>query len=204
MSKARAFPLDFVHQHYLLLELASGDDDAALRAKLERVLAGGLSAGEIQDGVIAESLAQRSGLWLLRERVPEAEARDGGSVKHDIAVRVGDLSRFVERAESSLLAAAPHRLSIFGHIGDGNLHFNLLPPAGQTLATFRSGAAALSECVHEVAAQLNGSFSAEHGIGALKVGELERYETAEALALMRSLKNAVDPNGIMNPGKVLR
>jgi D-lactate dehydrogenase (cytochrome) len=198
-------PLDFVHQHYLLLELASGDDEAPLRAKLERILGDGLNAGEIQDGVIAESLAQRNALWLLRERVPEAEARDGGSVKHDVAVRIADLSTFLERAESALRAIAPHRLSIFGHVGDGNVHFNLLPPDGQTLAAFRAGpAAGLSECVHETAARLNGSFSAEHGIGVLKVAELERYKAPEALSLMRSLKRTLDPNGIMNPGKVLR
>jgi FAD/FMN-containing dehydrogenase len=198
-------PLDFVHQHYLLLELASGDDEAPLRAKLERILGDGLNAGEIQDGVIAESLAQRNALWLLRERVPEAEARDGGSVKHDVAVRIADLQTFLERAESALRAIAPHRLSIFGHVGDGNVHFNLLPPGGQTLTAFRAGpAAALSECVHETAARLNGSFSAEHGIGLLKVAELERYKMPEALSLMRALKRTLDPNGIMNPGKVLR
>ncbi|MEO8466018.1 MAG: FAD-binding oxidoreductase [Gammaproteobacteria bacterium] len=197
-------PLERPTTHYLLLELASSDDDAELRAKLERVLAGGLASGEILDGTIAESLAQRSALWLLRERVPEAEKRDGGSVKHDVSVRIGRIAEFVADAEPALAAIAPHRLSIYGHIGDGNLHFNLLPPAGQGIDEFRAGPAdVLSTCVHDLAAELGGSFSAEHGVGILKVHELERYQSPAAVALMRVLKHALDPHGIMNPGKML-
>jgi D-lactate dehydrogenase (cytochrome) len=197
-------PLGAAAEHYLLLELASADADGDLRAKLERVLAAGLAAGEIADGTIAESEAQRRSLWLLRERVPEAERRDGGSVKHDVSVRIGRIAEFVARAEPKLAALAPHRLSLYGHIGDGNLHFNLLPPAGQSIDAFRLGSgAALSECVHGLAAELGGSFSAEHGVGILKVRELARYEPPPALALMRALKAALDPLGIMNPGKLL-
>jgi FAD/FMN-containing dehydrogenase len=198
-------PLAVPAEHYLLLEVASADDDAELRAKLERVLAGGLDSGEILDGTIADSLAQRSALWLLRERIPEAEKRDGGSVKHDVSVRIGRLAEFVARAEPALAAIAPHRLSIYGHIGDGNLHFNLLPPAGQSIDAFRAGPSeALSTCVHDLAAALGGSFSAEHGVGILKVHELERYQPPTAVMLMRALKSALDPHGIMNPGKMLR
>jgi D-lactate dehydrogenase (cytochrome) len=197
-------PLAAPHLHYLLLELGSAEDDAALHEKLERILEGGLDAGEISDGTIAESGAQRAALWLLRERVPEAERRAGGSVKHDIAVRIAALPTFLERAEPALRALADCRLSVFGHIGDGNMHFNLLPPAGEGLAAFKANAAeSLTHRVHDLAAQLGGSFSAEHGVGILKVRELERYKSSEALALMRSVKNALDPNGIMNPGKVL-
>jgi D-lactate dehydrogenase (cytochrome) len=197
-------PLAAPHPHYLLLELGSAEDDAALHEKLERILEGGLDAGEISDGTIAESGAQRAALWLLRERVPEAERRAGGSVKHDIAVRIAALPAFLERAEPALRALADCRLSVFGHIGDGNMHFNLLPPAGEGLAAFKASAAeSLTHRLHDLAAQLGGSFSAEHGVGILKVRELERYKSSEALALMRSVKNALDPNGIMNPGKVL-
>jgi FAD/FMN-containing dehydrogenase len=200
----RGEPLAARAEHYLLLELASADDDAELRAKLERVLAAGLTNGEIIDGTIADSLAQRAALWLLRERVPEAEKREGGSVKHDISVRIGRIPEFVARAEPALAAIAPHRLSIYGHIGDGNLHFNLLPPAGESIEAFRAGpAAALSTCVHDLAASLGGSFSAEHGVGILKRHELTKYQPAVAVALMRSLKLALDPRGIMNPGKML-
>jgi FAD/FMN-containing dehydrogenase len=188
----------------MLLELASADDERALREKLEGILAGGLDAGEIVDGVLAESGPQREALWRLRERVPEAERRDGGSVKHDVSVRISRVPEFLERAAPALAAIAPHRLSVYGHIGDGNVHFNLLPPAGQTLEAFGAQAAdALSRCVHDLAAELGGSFSAEHGIGILKAHELERYKSPEALRLMRALKKALDPKGIMNPGKVL-
>ena len=197
-------PLDSPAAHYVLLELASADADDALRAKLTRVLAAGLEAGEILDGTIAESEAQRRGLWLLRERVPEAERRDGGSVKHDVSVRIGRIPEFIARAEPELERIAAHRLSIYGHIGDGNLHFNLLPPPGQGIERFRAASAgALSACVHDLAASLGGSFSAEHGVGILKTDELARYETPPALALMRALKAALDPRGIMNPGKLL-
>jgi FAD/FMN-containing dehydrogenase len=197
-------PLGSPAEHYVLLELASADEHEALRAKLMRVLATGLEAGEIVDGAIAESEAQRRSLWLLRERVPEAERRDGGSVKHDVSVRIGRIPELIARAEPALRGLAPHRLSIYGHIGDGNLHFNVLPPLGQGIEAFRAeSGAALSTCVHDVCAELDGSFSAEHGVGILKVGELARYESPTALATMRALKAALDPHGIMNPGKVL-
>ena len=197
-------PLGSPAEHYVLLELASADDDEALREKLTRVLATGLEAGEIVDGTLAESEAQRRALWLLRERVPEAERREGGSVKHDISVRIGRIPEFLERAEPALRGIGPHRLSIYGHIGDGNLHCNVLPPVGRSSEAFRAEkGAAFSACVHDVCAALDGSFSAEHGVGILKVDELARYESPTALALMRTLKAALDPHGIMNPGKVL-
>jgi len=197
-------PLGSPAEHYVLLELASADADEALRAKLERILATGLDAGEIIDGTIAESEAQRRGLWLLRERVPEAERRDGGSVKHDVSVRISSIPDFIARAEPALERIAPHRLSIYGHIGDGNLHFNVLPPVGQSIDAFRAVAAEpLSTCVHDVAASLGGSFSAEHGVGILKAPELARYKSPAAMTLMRTLKQALDPHGIMNPGKLL-
>src|SRR5262245_36285211 len=198
-------PLAAEHAHYLLLELASTDETAELRAIAERILAAGFEAGEIEDGALAESGAQRADFWRLRERVPEAERREGGAVKHDVAVRIARLPDLLERVEPALHAIAPHRVSVFGHIGDGNLHLNLLPPAGQSLDAFRASAGErLTACVHDAAAALGGSFSAEHGVGVLKVGELERYEPRAALALMRTLKRALDPDGLMNPGKVLR
>ena len=198
-------PFDEPREHYLLLELASSDTEDVLRAKLERILSAGLDEGAVLDGAIAQSEAQRAALWRLRERVPEAERRNGGSVKHDVSVRISRIPELIARAEPALARIAPHRLSIYGHIGDGNLHFNVLPPVGQTLEVFREGPAGkLSACVHDVAADLGGSFSAEHGVGLLKIDELERYKSKEALALMRAVKNALDPAGIMNPGKMLR
>jgi FAD/FMN-containing dehydrogenase len=197
-------PLASPAEHYVLLELASADADDVLHEKLTRVLETGLAAGEICDGTIAESEAQRRSLWLLRERIPEAERRDGGSVKHDVSVRIARIAEFIARAEPELARIAPHRLSIYGHIGDGNLHFNVLPPPGQGIDTLRAEhGAALSSCVHDVAAALGGSFSAEHGVGILKTSELARYESPVALSLMRALKRTLDPHGIMNPGKLL-
>ena len=197
-------PLAAAAEHYVLLELASPDTDDGVRAKLERVLGAGLNAGEIVDGTIAASEAQRRALWLLRERVPEAERRDGGSIKHDVSVRIGRLSEFIARAEPALAGLGPHRLSIYGHIGDGNLHFNVLPPPGQSIDEFRERSGeAFSRRVHDLAAEQGGSFSAEHGVGILKVDELARHKSPVALALMRTLKMALDPHGIMNPGKVL-
>jgi len=120
-------------------------------------------------------------------------------------VRIARLPDLLERVEPALRAIAPQRMSVFGHIGDGNLHLNLLPPVGQSLDAFRAAAGErLMACVHDAAAELGGSFSAEHGVGVLKVRELERYEPAVALALMRTLKRALDPDGLMNPGKMLR
>lgn len=197
-------PLDAAYPHYLLLELASSDGEGTLRETLERILTGGMESGEVVDGAIAESGPQRDELWRLRERVPEAERVDG-SVKHDVSVRISDVPKFLDLAATELARIAPHRVSVYGHIGDGNLHYNLLPPPGMAIDRFREEAAeALSRAVHDVAAGLGGSFSAEHGVGVLKTGELERYRSPEALVLMRAMKRAFDPRGIMNPGKVLR
>jgi D-lactate dehydrogenase (cytochrome) len=198
-------PFAAAHAHYLLLELASVDDASELRSTAERILAAGLEAGEIEDGALAASEAQRVDFWHLRERVPEAERREGGALKHDVAVRISRLPDLLARVAPALRAIAPHRVSVFGHIGDGNLHLNLLPPEGQALEAFRASVGErLTVCVHDAAAALGGSFSAEHGVGVLKVRELERYEPPAALALMRTLKRALDPGGLMNPGKVLR
>jgi D-lactate dehydrogenase (cytochrome) len=198
-------PLAAAHAHYLLLELASAEQGSELRATAERILATAFEAGDIEDGALAESQAQRADFWRLRERVPEAERREGGALKHDVSVRIARLPDLLARVEPALRAVAPHRASVFGHIGDGNLHLNLLPPAGQTLEAFRASAGErLTACVHDTAAALGGSFSAEHGVGVLKVRELERYESRAALALMRTLKRALDPDGLMNPGKMLR
>jgi FAD/FMN-containing dehydrogenase len=125
-------------------------------------------------------------------------------VKHDVSVRIGRIPEFVARAEEALRGVAPHRLSVYGHIGDGNLHFNVLPAPGESIDAFRAASAeAISTCVHDLAAEMGGSFSAEHGVGILKAGELARYEQPTSLALMRTLKGALDPRGIMNPGKLL-
>ena len=197
-------PMDAAHPFYVLVELSGADDAALLRAGLERLLEEGFAAGEIVDGAIAQSGPQRDELWRLREAVPEAERHAGGALKHDISVRISAIPEYLARAAATLPDIGAYRLSCFGHMGDGNLHFNLLPPADMSLAAFREASgAALSAAVHALAADMGGSFSAEHGVGVLKVPELARYRSATELRVMRQLKQALDPQGLFNPGKVL-
>jgi len=196
-------PLDTPSAHYVLLELAGADSGGTLNDVLERILEQGLAAGEIDNGALAKSGQQRDALWRLREGIVEAERCEGGSIKHDISVRTSQLPRFLADAEPVLSALAPCRLSVFGHIGDGNLHYNLLPPAGIDPEAYGAQyGQPLSRAVHELAVLLGGSFSAEHGVGVLKREELQRYKSPVALALMRTVKRALDPKGIMNPGKL--
>ena len=197
-------PLDTPYAHYVLLEFASAQAGAGLRTALERVLETALESGEIQDGVIAESGRHRDSLWALRESIPEAEKRAGESVKHDISVRISQIPAFISEAEPTLSAISPHRLSVFGHIGDGNLHYNLLPPKGTSVQEFKNDVAQkLSAAVYDLVGRCGGSFSAEHGVGILKRDELAQFTAPAALELMRSLKKNLDPKGIMNPGKVV-
>ena len=197
-------PLEEAYEHYVLLELSSGQSEERLREVTEAILVAGMEEGEILDGVIAESSRQRRGLWSLRESIPEAEKHEGGSVKHDVSVTIDRIPEFLEVAPRRLAEIARCRYSVYGHIGDGNLHFNLLAPEGEDPAAFKDEQGpALSECVHDLAAELGGSFSAEHGVGKLKKGELARYKDPASLGAMRAIKAAFDPKGLMNPGKVL-
>lgn len=197
-------PLDRPWPHYLLFEVAGGDLESRLRRTVEEIFQAGLEAREILDGMLASSGRQRDALWRLRETIPEAERNAGGSVKHDISVSVSSIPGFMDEAERCLRKLGICRLSAFGHLGDGNLHYNLLPPPGSALADFRAGPAGkMTAAVLDLAMRLGGSFSAEHGIGVLKRDELHRYASPAALKTMRALKTALDPKGIMNPGKVL-
>jgi len=192
------------HEHYALVELASSRRDAELGALLERVLASAFEAGDALDAVIASSGAQREQLWRMREEIPEAQKRAGANVKHDVAVPVSRVPEFLERATRLCEESAGGvRIIAFGHIGDGNIHFNLSPPKDGDAESFLERAHGLVPRVHDLAVELDGSFSAEHGIGQLKRGELERYKAPVELELMRVLKRALDPRGIMNPGKVI-
>ena len=197
-------PLEDAHDHYVLLELSSGQSEEQLREVSEAILVAGMEAGDILDGVIAESGQQRTQLWRLRESIPESEKHQGGSVKHDISVTIDRIPEFLAAASVRLPEIARCRSSVYGHIGDGNLHYNLLAPAGEDPDAFkRAHGRALSECLHDLAAELGGSFSAEHGVGKLKKGELARYKDPVSLDAMRAIKSALDPKGLMNPGKVL-
>jgi len=154
--------------------------------------------------VLAQSTAQAEKLWALRENISEAQKVEGISIKHDIAVPVSCIPEFLARADAALEQAFPGiRVVAFGHVGDGNLHYNLSKPDAQANAAFIASQPAVNRIVHDLVNALNGSISAEHGIGQLKRDELLRYKSTVEIALMRTLKQALDPQGLMNPGKVV-
>ncbi|MEE9139457.1 MAG: FAD-binding oxidoreductase [Alphaproteobacteria bacterium] len=199
-----ADPLDQRYDHYVLIELSSAQAEAPLARRLEDLLAGAMEDGLVLDAAIAASEAQRQDLWRLREAIPEAQGREGGSIKHDIAVPVSALPEFVARATGRVTREMPGlRVVAFGHAGDGNVHFNLTQPEGADRAAFLEKWEFFNRIVHDLAVELGGTISAEHGIGRLKRDELARYRSATELELMRRLKSALDPKGIMNPGKVI-
>jgi FAD/FMN-containing dehydrogenase len=197
-------PFERPHDWYVLCEIASSRDDPALRSLLEEALGAALEEGSVRDAVLAESGAQRDAFWRLRESVPEAQRSDGASIKHDVSVPVAQLPAFVTRATEAVLAVAPAgRMIVYGHVGDGNLHFNVSQPVGAPAQDFLALASAVADAVYAQVREFRGSISAEHGIGRLKRDALGRYKDQVDLDLMRSLKRAIDPRGIMNPGKVL-
>ena len=189
---------------HVLVEVAAGDG-AGLRDSFEHALSSLIADGQVLDAVIAQNDTQRRAFWRLRETIPAAEKQLGGSIKHDVSVQLDRLPRLEGDARSAVLACVPAaRLSVYGHVGDGNLHFNVLAPADADPAAFKAAhAASVSTLVHAAASSLNGSFSAEHGVGKLKRELLRDTEGPVALDLMRALKHAFDPRGLMNPGKVL-
>jgi D-lactate dehydrogenase (cytochrome) len=196
-------PFERPHPWYLLLELSSSRP-GGLRAALEETLAAALESGRAADAVIAETLDQRRALWRLREGVPEAQKREGGSIKHDVSVSTSRVPELIRRATAAVEQALPGvRVCAFGHIGDGNVHFNLTQPVGADRQAFLAEWQRMNVIVHDVVAALDGSISAEHGIGRLKAGELARTKPPLELELMRRIKAAIDPAGLMNPGKVL-
>jgi FAD/FMN-containing dehydrogenase len=198
-------PLERAYPWYALCELSSSHDDGALCAVLARVLAEALEHGLVLDAAIVQSERERMQLWRLRESIPEAQRRDGASLKHDISLPITVLPHFVERAGEWLRVNIPEgRLIAYGHVGDGNLHFNLNQAPGVDRALFLAREPAVKRAMHDLVHDCGGSFSAEHGIGKLKVDELERYAPPVELELMRIIKRALDPRGIMNRGKVLR
>ena len=198
-------PLDMAGGHHVLIELAVFVGSADLVQEFERLLAEMIAVGTVSDAVIAQSETQRRAFWQLRELIPEAEQRAGGSIKHDLSVAIGALGDFTIDAITATLAAFPEcRLSIYGHLGDGNIHFNVLAADPSTAAPFkRKNAAAVSELLHGMAVRRGGSFSAEHGIGRLKRAVFADTADPVALGLMRQIKRTLDPTGVMNPGKVV-
>jgi len=192
------------HPIYGLMELTSPRPGESLRDALEAVLASALEDGVLIDAVIAESAAQGAALWRIRDSMVEAQKPEGASIKHDVAVPVSRIAEFVAKASAAVEDALDGvRVVAFGHLGDGNLHFNLSQPVGADRDAFLARWGEANRIVHDIAVAMDGSFSAEHGIGTLKRDDLIRYKSVEEVDLMRTVKDALDPNGIMNPGKVL-
>jgi FAD/FMN-containing dehydrogenase len=213
-----AFSLELVARHFpalprplpaatwtVLLEQSDVEGPAQARARFESLLEAALEAGCVEDAVVAESVAQSQGLWHVRESIPLAQAQEGLNIKHDISVKVSRIPAFVAEADAALQRAWPGvRLVNFGHLGDGNLHYNVQAAPGADGARFLAEQEhAVNTIVFDVVAAHGGSFSAEHGIGALKRDELAARKSPVALKLMRGIKAALDPQGLMNPGRLL-
>ena len=189
----------------MLLEVADADGEAGARSRFEALLEAALDQQLIDDAAVAESLAQAAGLWHLRESIPLAQSEEGLNVKHDIALPVSAIPRFCEHTDAALRAAIPGvRLVNFGHLGDGNLHYNVQCPEGsESLAFLATHEAAINRIVYDAVQAAGGSFSAEHGVGTLKLHEMAERKSPVALQLMRAIKQALDPQGRLNPGRVV-
>jgi FAD/FMN-containing dehydrogenase len=181
--------------------LACGLDPAGA---LEALFAEGVEAGLVSDGVIAQSQAQRHAFWEVREQIPEANRRIGSIASHDISLPLSAIPAFVARGAGVVAGLGDFRINCFGHLGDGNLHYNVFPAPGRTREDHRADRDAISRAVHDLVHEMGGSVSAEHGIGRLKTADLERYGDPVRLDALRAIKAALDPSGIMNPGAVLR
>src|SRR6201995_2309055 len=195
-------PLANKHRWYVLMELSSPRDDA--RSTLEAILAHALEDGIVDDAVIAANLSQRQGFWKLRDEMSAAQKPEGGSIKHDISVPVAAVPDFIAEANAAVVKLIPGSRPVpFGHLGDGNIHYNVSEPVGADTADFMARWHEVNAVVFDIVLKMGGSISAEHGIGVLKRDELPEVKDKTAIELMRAFKAMLDPNGIMNPGKVL-
>ncbi len=197
-------PLTTPFPWYVLIELSESAVSLNASDMLEQELGFALEKSVAVDAVVAKSTAQSQALWALRENISEAQRFEGASIKHDISVPISSVPEFVTRASAALEAAFQGiRIVAFGHMGDGNLHFNVSRPLAQSDADFFAQSHHINETVHDLVHSMNGSISAEHGLGQLKRDEITRYKSKLELDLMRTVKRAWDPLGIMNPGKVI-
>jgi D-lactate dehydrogenase (cytochrome) len=199
---AAPFPRRF--PHYVLMELSDTQSDEGVRALVESMLEAALEGKNILDAAVAQSETQARAFWKLREFVSEAQAHEGPNIKHDVSIPISRISEFIVATDAELERAhRGTRMVTFGHLGDGNLHYNVSAPEGVAPDGFIMHTAAINRIVHDSVARFGGSISAEHGLGQLKRDEIQRYKSPIELELMRKLKRALDPHGIMNPGKVL-
>lgn len=187
----------------VLIEIGLGAGQDAAGA-LETLFAAALDQGLVSDGVVAQTAQQRQDFWSVREHIPEANRRIGSVSSHDISVPLSTIPEFIARAGPQLAQIDSFRINCFGHVGDGNLHYNVFPQPGRSRADHDHQRVAIKRCIHDLVHALGGSVSAEHGVGRLKVDDIERYSDPAKLSAMRAIKRALDPNGIMNPGAVLR
>jgi FAD/FMN-containing dehydrogenase len=192
------------HPYYVLVELSDFDSEDKAVETLETALGAALDSGLILDAALAKSLAQFESMWALRENISEAQAREGPNIKHDVSVPISRIAEFIAVTDAEMARAySGVRMMTFGHLGDGNLHYNITPPKGGDTAQFLRNSEAINRLVHDSAARFRGSISAEHGLGQYKRGEILRYKSALEMDLMRAIKRALDPHNLMNPGKVL-
>jgi len=214
------FALSLVDKHYpqlrvplfqdapycVLLENSDNESEAHARERFERLLEIAIEQGCVADAVVAENLTQAKGLWHIRESISLAQAEEGLNIKHDISIPVSSIPQFVAETDALLVQEIPGvRLVNFGHLGDGNLHYNVqAPAAGDPKAFLREQEERVNTLVYDAVARFHGSISAEHGVGSLKTDKLPRYKSSVALGMMRAIKQALDPQNIMNPGRVVK
>ncbi|HXF53033.1 MAG TPA: FAD-binding oxidoreductase [Hyphomicrobiaceae bacterium] len=197
-------PLAMTAPWYVLLEISGAKEDGATERTLESVLADAAEHGIVTDAVIARSLAQAAKLWRLREELPDAQKPEGGSLKHDLSVAVARIPEFIAHADQIVERMCPGARPVpFGHFGDGNVHYNITEPPGFGRERFLQVGQNITAAIHDLVVSMAGSISAEHGIGRMKRAELQRFKDPVELDLMRRIKAVFDPNGILNPGKVL-
>ncbi len=198
-------PMTTMHPWYVLTEVSGQGEPGSLSEPVTAALAEAMEMGLVDDAVMASSGVQAARFWKMREDMAEAQKHAGVGVKHDVSVPVSRIAEFLDRAGSALTAAYPGiRLCAFGHVGDGNLHYNPVAPIDWQGPSFRNEREAVNRIVHDLVIELGGSISAEHGIGRLRLDENMHYKTQAELELMRTIKRALDPQNIMNPGKVIR
>lgn len=189
---------------YVLMELSGELDDAQATSSMESLLEAAFEQSLITDAALSSSLSQLQALWALRENISEAQAAEGKTIKHDISLPASRIAEFIESTDAAILAQSGWvRLVVFGHLGDGNLHYNLSPAEGAPTAEFQALEPAMNRLVHDAVNARGGSISAEHGLGVLRRDESARYKSPVELALMRRIKAALDPHGLLNPGKLL-
>ena len=198
-------PLETAHPWYVLIDISTSDSAETAERMMSALLEQGYEAGLIQDATIASSEAQQKAIWHMRESMSDAQKPEGGSIKHDVSVPVAQIPQFMQEAAAGVMAAMPGaRICAFGHMGDGNIHYNISQPVGADKAEFIGRWREINKIVHGLVLQHGGSISAEHGIGQLKRDELASIRSDIEMDLMRRIKTAFDPAGIMNPGKVLK